>query len=111
MALEPANPFQDAIQGAIERGPSQSPATPVGMVANTLGGVGGFADKFMVLRSKTTTEALPFAVNKIFPSGVTSSPSGPDIGFTPLALEAQHCAPGNPPKRPLAPNPETRWKG
>src|SRR5271166_179179 len=81
------------------------------MVASTMGGVGGFMAKFMVLRSKTTTEELPFPVNRIFPSGVTSSPSGPDIGFTPLEREAQHWAPGNPPKLPLAPKPEARWKG
>src|SRR6202040_3239821 len=34
-----------------------------------------------------------------------ASPSGPDRGFTPLARAAQHWAPGNPPNRPLAPNP------
>src|SRR5271167_5244586 len=107
-ALEPANPFQEAMQGDMPDGPSQSPATPVGMVASTMGGVGGFMARFMVLRSKTTTEELPFPLNRILPSGVTSSPSGPDIGFTPLEREAQHWAPGNPPKLPLAPKPEAR---
>jgi hypothetical protein len=27
------------------------------------------------------------------------------MGLTPLAREAQHCAPGNPPKKPFGPNP------
>src|ERR1700756_4042460 len=81
------------------------------MSANTVGGVGGFLVRSMVLRSKTTTDALPLAVNRIFPSGVTSSPSGPDIGLMPLAREAQHCAPGKPPKLPFAPKPVSRWKG
>ena len=62
--------------------------------------VGGLA-----VRSNATTEALPLPTNNVFPSGVTSSPSGPEIGLTPLAREAQHCAPGNPPKAPCAPNP------
>src|SRR5580658_6257620 len=73
------------------------------MVASTVGGV--------AVKSKTATLALPTAVNKVLPSGVTSSPSGPDIGFTPLPREAQHCAPGNPPKLPLAPKPDARWNG
>src|SRR5271167_4837942 len=107
-ALEPANPFHEAMQGAMPVGPSQSPATPVGMVASTMGGVGGFLVKSIVLRSKTTTEELPFPENRTMPLGVTSSPSGPDIGLTPLPREAQHCAPGNPPKLPLAPKPEAR---
>src|SRR5579863_543173 len=80
------------------------------MVASTVGGVGGFWVRSIVLRSNTTTPAFPIAVNRVFPSGVTSSPSGPDIGLTPLAREAQHCAPGNPPKWWLAPKPEIRWK-
>src|SRR5215831_6188543 len=67
------------------------------MLAMTLGG--------FVVRSKTTTALLPLATNRVFPSAVIASPSGADNGFTPLARAAQHWAPGNPPKRPLAPKP------
>src|SRR5271169_1451152 len=80
------------------------------MVASTVGEVGGFTARFMVVRSKTTTEALPFPTNKVLPSALTSSPSGPDIGLMPLPREAQHWAPGNPPKWWLAPKPWLRWK-
>src|SRR5271163_2673868 len=79
------------------------------MSAITLGGVGGFVVRFIVVKSQTTTEALPFPLNRNLPSGDAVSPSGPDMGFTPLPREAQHCAPGNPPKLPLAPKPVIRW--
>src|SRR5215471_17116741 len=59
----------------------------------------------LVVRSKTTTLLLPLPMNRVLPSAVMASPSGADSGFTPLARAAQHCAPGNPPKRPLAPKP------
>src|SRR5215831_2178353 len=67
------------------------------MLAMTLGG--------FVVRSKTTTALLPLATNRVFPSAVIAPPLGADKGFTPLARAAQHWAPGNPPKRPLAPKP------
>src|SRR5579862_2526174 len=81
------------------------------MSATTVGWVGGVALRSIVVRSKTNTDALPFATNSVLPSSLTSSPSGPDIGLTPFPLEAQHCAPGNPPNFPFAPKPLTRWKG
>src|SRR5579864_3725194 len=65
--------------------------------------------KVVVLRSKATTLALPFPTNKVLLSGLKTSPSGAESGFTPLARAAQHCAPGKPPNRPLAPNPGM-WK-
>src|SRR5215813_2143131 len=71
---------------------------PVGIMAITVG-VG------LTVISKTTTELLPLAINRVLPSAVMASPSGADRGFTPLARAAQHCAPGNPPKRPFAPKP------
>src|SRR5579864_816595 len=73
------------------------------MVAMTVG--------IAVVRSKTTTELLALAVNRVLPSAVTISPSGPDRGFTPLARAAQHCAPGNPPNNPFGPNPPGSVKG
>src|ERR1039458_2101010 len=97
-AAAPAPPFHDATQGAMPNGPRSSAETTVGIAATTVGGVGGFVVRLIVVKSKTTTEELPFATNKVLPSALTSRPSGPDIGFTPLAREAQHCAPGNPPK-------------
>ena len=57
------------------------------------------------VRSNATTLLLPFATKRTVLSGLSTSPSGADRGFTPFAREAQHCAPGNPPSRPLGPNP------
>src|SRR5260370_21318396 len=57
------------------------------------------------VRSKATTLLLPFPTNRTVLSGLRTSPSGADSGFTPFAREAQHCAPGNPPNRPFGPNP------
>src|SRR5208282_1639646 len=67
---------------------------------------GGF-----VVRSKTTTLELPFPTYRVLPSAVTTTPLGPDIGFTPWPRAAQHWAPVNPPKLPLGPKPEDRPKG
>src|ERR1039457_2671574 len=77
------------------------------MSASTVGGVELL--RFIVVKSNTTTEELPLPTNKVLPSALTSRPSGPDIGFTPLPREAQHCAPGNAPKLWLAPKPVMRW--
>ncbi len=55
--------------------------------------------------SKATMLLLPLLMNSILPSGLNTSPSGPESGFTPLARAAQHCAPGNQPNSPLAPKP------
>src|SRR5215471_1827832 len=85
------------MHGATPTGPSKSGAWPVGMLAITLGG--------LVVRSKTTTVLLALPTNMVFPSAVTTIPQGQDKGFTPLARAAQHCAPVNPPKSPLAPKP------
>src|SRR6266849_5331375 len=71
------------------------------MVAMTVGGFVGV----LLVRSKTSTLLLPFATKSVMPSAVIASPSGADRGFTPFARAAQHWAPGNPPKRWLAPNP------
>src|SRR5713101_2290992 len=71
------------------------------MLAITFGG--------FVVRSKTTTVLLALPTNIVWPSAVTTIPHGQDKGFTPLPREAQHCAPVNPPKSWLAPNP-VRWK-
>src|SRR5579863_922404 len=98
----PAPPFQVAMQGATPTGPSKSGEEPVGKSAMT---VGPTPVKLPVVRSKATTVELPLPTNRVLPSGVTKLPSGPEMGFTPLAREAQHCAPTNPPKNPLAPNP------
>src|SRR5579859_72215 len=76
---------------------SKAGEVPVGKAASTVGG--------LVVRSNATREALPLPTNKVFPSGDTSKPSGPEIGLTPFAREAQHCAPGKPPKFPLSPKP------
>src|SRR5208282_630623 len=73
---------------------------PVGNAAITFGVAVG-----PPLTSNTTTDALPLPTNSVFPSGLSTLPSGPEMGFTPLARAAQHCAPGNPPNIPLSPNP------
>src|SRR5208282_239088 len=65
--------------------------------------------KVVDVRSKATTLALPLPTNSVLLSGLNTSPSGADSGFTPLARAAQHCAPGKPPNRLLAPNPGI-WK-
>src|SRR5882724_6950178 len=93
----PAPPFQEAMQALTPFRPSKSGDDPVGKAAITFGG--------FVVRSNATTEELPLPTNRVLPSGVSCSPSGPESGFTPLARAAQHCAPGNPPKPPWAPNP------
>src|ERR1700739_1471987 len=93
----PAPPFQEAMQGPTPFGPSKSGDAPVEKSAITTGGV--------FVRSNTTTDALPLPTNSVFPSGVTTSPFGPERGFTPFARDAQHCAPGNPPKEPFGPKP------
>src|SRR6202521_2292545 len=85
------------MQGPTPFGPSKSGDDPVAKSAITVGGV--------LVRSNATTEALPLPMNNVFPSGVTRSPFGPDSGLTPLARDAQHCAPGNPPKEPFGPKP------
>src|SRR5215467_11429908 len=90
-----ARPWADAIQGATPTGPSKSGDWPVGMLAITVGG--------LVVRSNTTTVLLALPTNMVLPSAVTTIPHGHDKGFTPLARAAQHWAPVNPPKRPLAP--------
>src|SRR5215471_20835971 len=59
----------------------------------------------VTVRSKTTTLLLALPTNMVFPSAVTMIPHGHDNGFTPLARDAQHCAPVNPPNRPFGPNP------
>src|ERR1700686_739235 len=59
--------------------------------------------KVVVVRSKATTLALPFPTKRVLLSGLKASPSGAESGFTPLERAAQHCAPGKPPKRSLAP--------
>jgi len=59
--------------------------------------------KVVVVRSKATTLALPFPTKRVLLSGLKASPSGAESGLTPLARAAQHCAPGKPPNRPLAP--------
>src|SRR5580658_6399977 len=79
------------------------------MVARMVGGVGGFVFSFIVVRSKTITFELPLPTKSTLPSAVVVLPSGPDIGFTPFAREAQHWAPGNPPRLPLGPKPVFRW--
>src|SRR5947209_5871550 len=63
----------------------------------------------VVVRSNATTLALPFATNSVLLSGLRASPSGAESGFTPFARAAQHCAPGKPPNRSLAPKPGM-WK-
>src|SRR5215469_2129400 len=88
-----ARPCAEAMHGATPTGPSKSGDWPVGIFAMTVGG--------LVVRSKTTTVLLAFPTNIVFPSAVTTIPQGHDSGFTPLARAAQHCAPVNPPKRPL----------
>src|ERR1700676_737097 len=65
--------------------------------------------KVVVVRSKATTLALPFPTNRVLLSGLKASPSGAESGLTPLARAAQHCAPGKPPNRPLAPK-AGMWK-
>src|SRR5215472_6337836 len=92
-----ARPCEEATQGATPTGPSKSGDWPVGMLAMTVGG--------LVVRSKTTTVLLALPTNMVLPSAVTTMPHGHDRGFTPLAREAQHCAPVNPPNKPLGPNP------
>src|SRR5215510_3678684 len=92
-----ARPCDEAMHGATPTGPSKSGDCPVGMLAITFGG--------FVVRSNTTTVLLAFPTNIVLPSAVTMTPHGHDSGFTPLALAAQHCAPVNPPNRPLGPNP------
>src|SRR5271154_6239486 len=79
------------------------------MVARIFGGVGGVVFSFIEVRSKTITLELPLPTKRTLPSGVVVLPSGPDIGFTPLARAAQHWAPGNPPRLPLGPKPVFRW--
>src|SRR5580693_6737691 len=79
------------------------------MVARIVGGVGGLVFSFIVVRSKTITFELPLPTKRTLPSAVVALPSGPDIGFTPLAREAQHWAPGKPPRLPLGPNPVFKW--
>ncbi len=74
-----------------------------------VGGVTGLVLRFIEVRSKTITFELPLPTKRTLPSGVVVLPSGPDIGFTPLAREAQHWAPGNPPRLPLGPKPVFRW--
>src|SRR5262245_26083707 len=59
----------------------------------------------VVVRSKTTIVLLALPTNMVLPSAVTTTPQGQESGFTPLAREAQHCAPVKPPKRPLGPKP------
>src|SRR6516162_8556616 len=86
------------MQGATPAGPSKSGEDPVGKAAITSG-------EGVAVRSNATTEALPLPTNSVFPSGVACNLSGPESGLTPLAREAQHCAPGNPPKKPLGPKP------
>src|ERR1700739_2282875 len=85
------------MHGATPEVLSKAGDVPVGKSASTVGG--------LVVRSNMTREALPLPTTSVFPSGVTSNPSGPEMGMTPFAREAQHCAPGNPPKLPLSPNP------
>src|ERR1700730_7386127 len=85
------------MQGETPFGPSKSGDEPAAKSAITVGGV--------LVRSNTPTEALPLPMNNVFPSGVTRSPLGPESGLTPLAREAQHCAPGNPPNEPFGPKP------
>src|SRR5271166_1528564 len=97
------------MQPEIPCGPSQSADTPVGIVARTVGGVNGLVPRFIELMSKTMTLELPLPTKRTLPSAVVVLPSGPDIGFTPLAREAQHWAPGNPPRLPLGPKPVFRW--
>src|SRR5579863_2154259 len=65
--------------------------------------------KVVVVRSKAATLALPFPTNRVLLSGLKTSPSGAESGFTPLARAAQHCAPGKPPNKPFAPKP-AKWK-
>ena len=65
--------------------------------------------KVVEVRSKATTLALPLPTNRVLLSGLKASPSGADSGFTPLARAAQHCAPGKPPNKSLAPKPGM-WK-
>src|SRR5579864_4556833 len=65
--------------------------------------------KVVVVRSKAVTLALPLPTNRTLLSGLKTSPSGAESGFTPLARAAQHCAPGKPPNKPLAPKPGM-WK-
>src|SRR5208282_4262273 len=65
--------------------------------------------KVVEVRSKATTLALPLPTNRVLLSGLKTSPSGADSGSTPLARAAQHCAPGKPPNRLLAPKPGM-WK-
>jgi len=65
---------------------------------------------FIELMSKTITLELPLPTNRTLPSAVVEFPSGPGHGFTPLPREAQHCAPGKPPRLPLAPKPVFKWK-
>src|SRR5215471_17774139 len=67
------------------------------MLAMTLGG--------LVVKSNTTTVLLALPTNMVLPSAVTTIPQGHESGFTPLARAAQHCAPVNPPNRPLGPKP------
>src|SRR5579864_101408 len=84
---------------------------PVGNSAITVG-PGGRAlpgVKVVVVRSNATTLAEPFPTNRVLLSGLNASPSGAERGLTPLARAAQHCAPGKPPNRSLAPNPGI-WK-
>jgi len=90
-----AVPRSDAWPNAIRA--VKSGDDPVGNSAITVG--------TFVVRSNTTTEELPLPTNNVFPSGVTRSPLGAESGFTPFARDAQHCAPGNPPKEPFGPNP------
>src|ERR1700757_2379620 len=85
------------MQGATPEVLSNAGDVPVGKAARTTGG--------FCVRSNATSEALPLPTNSVFPSGVTTSPLGPERGLTPLARDAQHCAPGKPPKFPLSPKP------
>src|SRR5205807_8342730 len=91
------------MHGATPEVLSKAGDVPVGKAARTVGGVGGLAVR--VGKSKATLEELPLPTKRVFPSGVTTSPPGPERGFTPFARAAQHCAPGKPPNIPLSPNP------
>src|ERR1700758_4429457 len=85
---------------------------PVGNSAITVGPGGRLVAVVLyvvVVRSKAATLALPLPTKRVLLSGLNASLSGAERGFTPLARAAQHCAPGKPPKRSLAPKPGM-WK-
>src|SRR5579872_2335940 len=84
---------------------------PVGNSAITVGPGGRPLPGVKVVerRSKATTLELPLPTKRVLLSGLKTSPSGAESGFTPLARAAQHCAPGKPPNKLFEPNPGM-WK-